>query len=261
MKVLLTNDDGYQALGFRMLISVIKDLFDEVYFAAPEVQQSSTGGSFPGKGRWDKAAVDGIEGVWVSGTPADATELAGELFGSDFDYVFSGMNMGSNVGSIPASGTMGAAEQALDKAIAQRALVFSWRVPESLWDKTASDVPLSQFRAYPTQTLKKLIELAFTNDLWGGELLNFNLPDKKPAALRICAPAKRAYKKYYAYTLAVDHEKQTYQKIGADPRPLTGDLRFDANALSQGFATVVPWLANRWVNQALLNLVGEEIAL
>ena len=261
MKVLLTNDDGYQALGLRIVASVLKEKFDEVYIVAPEVQQSSTGGSFPGKGRWEKTTFDGMEMVWVSGTPADAAELAGEIYGSDFEYVFSGMNMGSNVGSIPASGTMGAANHALEKAIAKKGLVFSWRVPESLWDKSASDVPLEKYLDYPTQTVRRLIDLALENNLWGGELLNFNVPESKPTKLRICEPSKQAYKEYYAYTLVVDHKKHTYQKIGADPRHLTGNLNSDANALSQGYATVVPWLANRYVNEELLKLIGTEITL
>jgi len=134
-------------------------------------------------------------------------------------------------------------------------------VPEELWDKTAPNLPLAKYKKYPTSTVRKLIELTLENDFWGAELLNFNLPENQPDFLRICEPAKQAYKKYYAYTLAVDHQVKTYQKIGADPRILTGDLHFDANALSQGYATVVPWLSNRYVNQNLLKLIGTEIKL
>lgn len=261
MKVLLTNDDGYQALGLRILASILKEKFDEVVIAAPDVQQSSTGGSFPGKGRFDKTTIDDMEVLWTSGPPADCVELAGELYGSDFDYVFSGMNMGSNVGSVPASGTIGGANHALEKAIATKALVFSWRVPEEMWDQAESDLPLKNFQDYPRQTVNKLIDLALDNNLWGAELLNFNIPQAKPTKLLICEPATQAYKKYYAYTLKVDHNLHTYQKIGADPRTLTGNLKEDATALSQGFATVVPWLANRYVNEDLLKLIGTEIPL
>jgi 5'/3'-nucleotidase SurE len=248
-------------LGLRIVAAVLKEKFEEVVIAAPEVQQSSTGGSFPGNGRWDKTKLGELEVLWVSGTPADAVELAGEIYGHDFDLIFSGMNMGSNVGSVPASGTIGAASHGLEKALAEKALVFSWRVPEKLWDKTAADTPLENYLDYPTKTVRHLIELALENNLWGAELLNFNLPEIKPSALRICEPAKQVYKKYYAYTLNVDHETKTYQKIGADPRPLTGNLNADANALSQGYATVVPWLSNRYVNEKLLNLIGTEIKL
>ncbi|MFH2118625.1 MAG: 5'/3'-nucleotidase SurE [Candidatus Paceibacterota bacterium] len=261
MKVLLTNDDGYQALGLRILASILKEKFDKIIIAAPKTQQSSTGGSFPGKGHWGKDQIDDTEVLWVDGPPSDAVELAGELYGSDFDLIFSGMNMGTNVGSVPASGTLGAANHALEKAIAAKALVFSWRVPEKLWDKTAPDAILADYQDYPTPTVRRIIELTLENNFWGAELLNFNIPEKKPEFLRICKPAKQAYKKYYAYTMEVDHETRTYQKIGADPRPLAGDLNFDANALSQGYATVVPWLSNRYVNQDLLNLIGTEIKL
>lgn len=261
MKVLLTNDDGYQALGLRILAKVLKEKFEEVIIAAPQVQQSSTGGSFPGKGTWGKDQIDGEEALWVNSTPADAVELAGELYGNDFDLVFSGINMGTNVGSVPASGTLGAANHALEKAIANKALVFSWRVPEELWDKTAANLPLAEYKKYPTETVSKIIDLTLKNKFWGAELLNFNLPKEKPTVLKICEPAKQAYKKYYAYTLEVDHQAKTYQKIGSDPRSLTGNPNFDANALSQGYATVVPWLSNRYVNQDLLKLIGTEIKL
>jgi len=261
MKILLTNDDGYQALGLRILASILKKKFEKIIIAAPKTQQSSTGGSFPGHGNWGRDQIEELEVLWVDGKPADAVELVGELYGSDFDLVFAGINMGTNVGSCPASGTIGAANHALEKAIAKKALVFSWHVPEELWDKATSDIPLVKYQNYPTTTVRKLIELALNNNLWKAELLNFNLPEKTPQFLRICEPAKQAYKKYYAYTMAVDHQAKTYRKIGEEPHSLTGELNFDANALSQGFATVVPWLANRYVNQDLLNLINMEIKL
>lgn len=261
MKVLLTGDDGYQALGLRIVATILKEQGFDVKIAATQGQRSSTGGSFPGKGTWGKDTVEGIEALWVDGMPADSVEVAHYAYGDTFDLVVSGMNMGTNVGSVPASGTMGAARHALEKGTAPKALAFSWRVPETLWDKAAETLVVADYASYPKATVSKLIALALENNLWQADFLNFNLPATPPSTLRICAPAFQTYKQYYAYTMNIDSENHTYQKVGNEPHQLSGHLEYDAFALSQGYATVVPWLSNQYVNQELLQLVGTEITL
>lgn len=261
MKVLLTGDDGYKALGLRIVATVLKEMGAEVTIAATQGPRSSTGGSFPGKGRWGKDVVEGIEALWVDGMPADSVEVASRLYGKDFDLLVSGLNMGPNVGDISASGTIGAASHGLDIAVAKKAMALSWRVPIELVDQTAEERSVAEFADHPQHTVRQIINLALTNNFWGADFLNCNLPEKKPTKLMICQPTPHPNVVYYGYDVKIDQEKMTYQKMGGPPLPQSGDLSYDAAALWQGYATAVPWLANRYVNEELLKLIGTEINL
>lgn len=261
MKILLTGDDGYQALGLRIVATILKELNNQVIIAATKDPRSSTGGSFPGVGRWDKAVVEGIETLWVDGTPADAVEVASNVYGKDFDLLVSGMNMGPNVGDISASGTIGAAHHGLDIAIAKKAVALSWRVPLELVDQIAADRQVAEFETHPKNTVRQLFNIILENNFWNAAFLNCNVPEKLPTKLMICAPSPHPNVNYYGYTMKIDQQAKTYQKLGGPPKPQSGELTFDATALWNGYLTVVPWLANRYVNQELLRLIGTEITL
>jgi hypothetical protein len=99
------------------------------------------------------------------------------------------------------------------------------------------------------------------NNFWGAGFLNCNLPRLKPEKLRLCSPASRALADYYGFTFQFDEAAGTYQKIPGPSHQLEGDLSVDAVALSRGFATIVPWLSNRYVNADILALIGTEITL
>ncbi len=118
MRILVTNDDGYDAAGLKLLVkSALK--FGEVTVVAPETQCSAMSHRLS---IFEELIVKkqdiGIEGVKVysvSGTPADCIRVAlSRVCDKKPDIVFSGINNGYNAGyDIVYSGTIGAAMEAL----------------------------------------------------------------------------------------------------------------------------------------------------
>ena len=104
MRILLTNDDGIQGEGLRMLAEWIKRRgFGETVIAAPRTEQSATSMSinFHRPFRIEKTYLFSdlaAEAYIVDSTPADCVRFALDRLGS-FDFVFSGINLFYRTGS------------------------------------------------------------------------------------------------------------------------------------------------------------------
>ncbi|MDB5874319.1 MAG: 5/3-nucleotidase SurE [Ramlibacter sp.] len=109
MKILLSNDDGYQAPGIIALYEAIKDL-GEVEVVAPEHNNSAKSNALTlHSPLYVHQAGNGFR--YVNGTPADCVHVAlTGLLGYRPDMVVSGINNGANMGDDTIySGTVGAA--------------------------------------------------------------------------------------------------------------------------------------------------------
>lgn len=123
MRILMTNDDGIDAIGLKVLYRSLKSLGD-IQVIAPADVQSATGHAvtFHRPVRAEKRTIlddQGRElftGHAVHGRPADCVKLAvHHLLDQTLlpvDLVVSGMNAGANVGvNVFYSGTVGAARE------------------------------------------------------------------------------------------------------------------------------------------------------
>lgn len=109
MKILISNDDGYQAPGIVALYEALKDLAD-VQVVAPELNNSAKSNALTLHGPLTVTrAANGFS--YVNGTPADCVHIAlTGLLGYRPDLVVSGINNGANMGDDTIySGTVGAA--------------------------------------------------------------------------------------------------------------------------------------------------------
>lgn len=111
MKILLTNDDGFDALGIDILYKQLQK-YGEVTLVAPKTHMS---GMSMSRHFWNQIEVKEIEKnkYTVDGTPADAVVMA--LYGLNIqpDLVVSGINNGYNLSTDTTySGTIGAAMEA-----------------------------------------------------------------------------------------------------------------------------------------------------
>ncbi|HET6827978.1 MAG TPA: 5'/3'-nucleotidase SurE, partial [Ramlibacter sp.] len=109
MKILLSNDDGYQAPGIAALYEAVKDL-GEVEVVAPEHNNSAKSNALTlHSPLYVNIAPNGFR--YVNGTPADCVHVAlTGLLGYKPDLVVSGINNGANMGDDTIySGTVGAA--------------------------------------------------------------------------------------------------------------------------------------------------------
>ena len=115
-KILITNDDGYDAIGIKVLIKIAEKFSDNIFIIAPKHNQSAKSRSITINLSIDfekKSSSDWI----VDGTPTDCV-----IFGlnhvmkhSKPDLILSGINAGCNIGDeVSYSGTVaGAWEGAL----------------------------------------------------------------------------------------------------------------------------------------------------
>ena len=114
MRILITNDDGYQAKGIKALVEIMKE-FGEVTVIAPKHHQSgmSMAVSLGFKQIAHKDLGDGWH--YVDATPASCVKfgLNTMFLEKHPDVVVSGINHGSNAATASCySGTLGAAEEA-----------------------------------------------------------------------------------------------------------------------------------------------------
>lgn len=121
LRILVSNDDGYEADGIETLVSGLLTLEDvEVIVYAPEEQQSGTGGRTtdgPVEVR-DAELQNGHPVRAVDGYPSDSIRVAIDEEGVEVDLVVTGINEGQNLGPImDVSGTVGAARAAVERGI------------------------------------------------------------------------------------------------------------------------------------------------
>jgi len=109
MKILVSNDDGYQAPGIVALFEALRDVA-EVEVVAPELNNSAKSNALTLHSPLSvSTAPNGFR--FVNGTPADCVHIAlTGLLGYRPDLVVSGINNGANMGDDTIySGTVGAA--------------------------------------------------------------------------------------------------------------------------------------------------------
>jgi len=115
MRILLINDDGFDAMGCQMLFDDLKAEGFDVWMVAPIENQSGTGTSI----LWNKEAhelVDyGDNKYAFEGTPTDCFKVAvNYIMPEKPDLVVSGVNDGPNFGEVQFnSGTVGGAARAV----------------------------------------------------------------------------------------------------------------------------------------------------
>ena len=109
-RILLTNDDGIDTLGFRALHRTLSKRGYDVVAVAPAADQSSVGRSLS----TDVVVHDHELGYAVEGTPADCAVVGLSELVPDADVVVAGCNEGANLGEyvLGRSGTVSAAVEA-----------------------------------------------------------------------------------------------------------------------------------------------------
>lgn len=222
MKILVVNDDGYQAEGLKVLLEAIKDL-GELYVIAPKRHKSGMSNAITLRKYLKTKEVKlphAKKAFYVDGFPADCTRISGELFkGVKFDLLISGINEGANVGSnVMHSGTIGAAVEGLH-----------FDLPA-----IAVSSPYKQYQNASKYT-KTIIETVLKNKLVSHEyLLNINYPDndKEPKGL------------YFA-TQSINYEQNKFVKKGSKYMPIY-ERKHDTNEKSDvygyyhGYITITP---------------------
>ena len=168
MRILITNDDGYDAPGLLALYNAVSDLGD-VFVGPPSECHSSKGHAVCTKTAIavTEHDVDGIGQVHaIHSSPADCVRIAvQQLMPEPPDLVLAGINPGANMGvDVYYSGTVAAAREAAIMGIP--AIAVSTYVRQDVgfsWDDK------TQLTA---ETVRRLVEIGIRP----GEFWNLNLP-------------------------------------------------------------------------------------
>ena len=178
MQFLLTNDDGFGAIGLNLLAEVCAS-HGEVTVIAPDQEQSGVGHRVNTRGPL-RFAERAIGHYTLAGTPADCARVGIKGVGLRPDWVVSGLNHGGNLGvDIHMSGTVaGAREGAIlgcpAIAISQ---VLNKRYP----------MQLERIKQLTARVLAELL----ARPLPPGQLYNVNLPfapENEQPELLFCSP-------------------------------------------------------------------------
>jgi 5'-nucleotidase len=148
VRILVTNDDGIDAVGLHVLARRLAPLGD-VVVAAPDREYSGAGAAVGTlhliHPEVRRVALDGVAEAWsVTGPPALCVMFARlGVFGGPFDLVVSGINPGANTGrAIYHSGTVGAVLTARNGEVSGLAVsqaVAGFGVEGQGWDDMLAD--------------------------------------------------------------------------------------------------------------------------
>jgi 5'-nucleotidase len=229
MKILLSNDDGYQAPGIIALYDAIKDL-GEVEVVAPEHNNSAKSNALTlHSPLYVHEAGSGFR--YVNGTPADCVHVAlTGLLGYRPDLVVSGINNGANMGDDTIySGTVGAAMEGYLFGVS--AIAFS-QVQKGWAHLDAA-----------ARKVRELVQQVLAQDSPQGKpfLLNVNIPNRPYEELKpfkVCRLGRRhAAEKVISQTSP--HGETMYWIGGAGPAKDDAEGT-DFHATVQGHVSVTP---------------------
>ena len=176
MRILLTNDDGYDAEGLECLMRIAHALSDDVWTCAPQVEQS-------GKGRGltltEPLRVNRIadKRFAVTGTPTDCVILAvNDIMSGPPDLILSGVNRGHNIGEdVSYSGTVAGALQGMAMGIPSIALSQSL---ERFHDEVIARYETAE--AFAPGVIQRLVETGWPKDV----VININFPNLPPELVK-----------------------------------------------------------------------------
>ena len=157
MRILLTNDDGIQAEGLKVLERIARTLSDDIWVVAPAEENSGAGHSLTLTRPIRLFQHD--ERHWsVSGTPTDSVTMAlRKVLPAAPDLILSGVNRGANLGDdVTYSGTVSAAFEGALAGI--RSIALSQVYAR---EGMADTVPFAVAEAWGERVLRPLLGAPF----------------------------------------------------------------------------------------------------
>jgi 5'-nucleotidase len=241
MKILVSNDDGYQSPGLLALVAALESIA-EVAVVAPDRDRSGASNSLTLD--MPLRAIRTERGsIRVNGTPTDCVHLAiTGLLEREPDLVVAGINHGPNLGDdVIYSGTVAAATEGRFLGLPAIALSMDAFEPQHL--DTAARVGV------------RLVERLREEPLESSLILNVNVPDIPYDQLKGFAATRLGHRhKAEPVTASLDPRGRTVYWVGpAGPEQDAGPGT-DFYAVRSGYVSITPLQVDLTRHQSLDSL-------
>ena len=227
MKILLTNDDGFDAENIKILYKELSKNH-EVWIVAPKNNCSGMSAAISYLNEIEVTKVD--DRIYaVDGTPADCSYLGLlSIVDFEFDIVVSGINHGANIGNdVLYSGTVGA-------AVGGRNLKYP-PIAISVASYDAKDIK------FITKKSIELIEkIVSSNEIFNGKVININFPDINEEEFKGVIATGLSKRGIPAKPIRVDNQdlKDLYRyRYNLSGEPLKDNFMTDAEAIKTGYVS------------------------
>ena len=232
MNILISNDDGINAEGIKILAQEISKIAN-TYVVAPDSPRSASGQAITLHKPIlinDEFIAENVEAYSTSGTPADCVKVGIESILKDIeiDLVLSGINNGPNLGTdVIYSGTVAAAIEGLVEGKPSIALSCD-----------SSKVSSDEYREAAKYTAKLIQKLEGNLDKLNGSILNVNFPTGEKKGVRITKLGRRVYNNVMDDRQSI--RGQRYVWMGGDLEDIKQDKDSDIFAVENGYISITP---------------------
>jgi 5'-nucleotidase len=241
--ILLTNDDGIEAEGLRILEKALSGLA-RVIVVAPDQERSAVSHGLTLSAPLNLKEISSDHHI-LSGTPADCVILAlRRLFPVFPDLVISGINHGANLGDdIMYSGTVAAAREASRHGIPAMAV-------SQAYDN--SPIRFKEGAAF----IRDLVAAVLRNGLGGELCLNINFPVRKIKGMKI---TRQGCSENIPHFNALDY-KADYNAVPFSPgvEYCKADFWSDRRAIMENFVSITPLQRDQTDYAAVQSLLRES---
>ena len=241
MKILLSNDDGYNQPGIRILEEILKD-YGDVTVAAPHKNMSACSSALSVHSIVDVKRID-TKHYKIKGTPADCIHIVSRgLMRNLPDIVISGINYGSNLGDdVIYSGTVAAAIEGRFCKYAPFAISITSKKPKY------------------TDDLKEKINFVF-NHLFkkkykNKNIYNINIPDipfSKIKGIKYTILGNRQISKK---PIIIKNKNTISAEIGPVGNSVKSTKNTDFKAIQNKYISITPLTTNMCDSKKIINSI------
>ena len=225
MKILISNDDGYQAQGIQILIKYLS-IDHEVVVVAPSENKSAASSSLTLNRALKPIKID-TNIYSIDATPSDCVHLALCGFLEDkFDLVVTGINFGANLGDdVIYSGTVAGAIEGRFLGLPSVAIsLASWNGENF---DTAGKIA------------QRIINQIHTSQLSHDTVLNINVPDVPIDDIQ-GFQTTRLGRRHMSESSIQDEEDSSLYWIGENGKEADNGVGTDFHAIANNYVSVTP---------------------
>jgi len=225
MKILLTNDDGYDSKNIQNLYKKLSEN-NEVWIIAPKHNCSGMSAAISYLKEIDIEKIS--ERIYaVDGTPADCTYFGLlSIVDFEFDIVISGINHGANIGNdVLYSGTVGA-------AVGGRNLRYP-PIAISVASYDAKDIDFISNKS--VEIINTIIK---NHDEYDGMVININFPDINESEYKGIKGTAISKRGVPAKPIPIENNGKLRFRYNYSGEPLDEDFQTDAQAIKEGYVSV-----------------------